>query len=147
LEGKVLLSTGIRDPARVVHRATASGLSLKGVLTGTLSPAGSPSGVPVTTFAVKGNAGSMGSVRGTFALTKALAPGRQPNLSNATLTLSNWKGRVQLTIGRSLNQYYNYVITSGNGHFATASGSGLITLHFNPQVFASVVLVLHSHPN
>jgi hypothetical protein len=34
LEGKVLLSTGMTDPAATVQRPTTHGLFLKGVLTG-----------------------------------------------------------------------------------------------------------------
>jgi hypothetical protein len=143
LEGKVLLSTGMADPAATVARATARGLFLKGVLTGVSSP----TGVAVNTFKVKGNAGSMGRVKGSLALAIPLAPGRVPKLGGAILTLANRQGHVQLTIGRSSNVYYNYVITSGSGSFASASGSGIITVHFSQQLFNSVVLVLHSRPH
>ena len=143
LEGKVLLSTGMADPAATVARATARGLSLKGILTGVSNP----TGVAVTSFTVKGNAGAMGRVRGTLALAIPLTPGRAPKLSGAILTLTNRLGHVQLTIGKSSIPYYNYVITAGTGSFAGASGSGLITLHFSQRLFNSVVLVLHSHPH
>jgi hypothetical protein len=143
LEGKVLLSTGMADPAATVARATARGLSLKGVLTGVSSP----TGVAVTSFTVKGNAGAMGRVRGTLALAIPLVPGRAPKLSGAILTLTNRLGHIQLTIGKSSTVYYNYVITAGTGSFAGASGSGLITLHFSQRLFNSVALVLHSHPH
>jgi hypothetical protein len=141
LEGKVLLSTGLADPAATVHRATARGLSLKGILTGVTSP----TGVAVSSFTVKGNAGAMGRVKGSLTLAIPLAPGRAPNLSGAVLTLSNWQGRVQLAIGRSSSTFYDYVITSGTGSFASASGSGLIALHFSQKLYNSVVLVVHSH--
>jgi hypothetical protein len=89
----------------------------------------------------------MGRVKGSLALAIPLAPGRAPNLSGASLTLANRQGHVQLTIGRSSTAYYNYVITAGSGSFASASGSGIVTLHFSQQLFNSVVLVLHSHPH
>src|SRR5213592_2341187 len=100
LEDKVLLSTGMADPA------TTRGLYLKGVLTGVYNPNGSPNGVVVSTFTVKGSAGSMGKVKGTLALAKPLTPGGKPDLSAATLTLANRQGRVQLSIGTSSAKYY-----------------------------------------
>ena len=143
LEGKVLLSTGMADPAATVQRPTTHGLFLKGVLTGVSSP----TGVAVSVFTVKGNAGSMGRVKGSLALATPLAPAKAPNLSGAALTLANYRGLVQVTIGKSSTNYYDYVITGGTGHFAGASGSGLITLHFSQKVFNSIILVLHSHPH
>jgi hypothetical protein len=143
LEGRVLLSTGMADPAATVARATARALFLKGVLTGVSSP----TGVAVRTFTVKGSAGSMGRVKGSLALAIPLAPGRAPKLSGAILTLANRQGHVQLTIGRSSTTYYDYVITAGSGSFASASGSGIIALHFSQRLYNSVVLVLHSHPH
>jgi hypothetical protein len=142
LEGKVLLSTGLADPAATVQRPTTHGLFLKGVLTGV-----SPTGVAVSVLTVKGNAGSMGRVKGSLTLANPLAPGKAPNLSGGTLTLTNRQGLVQLTIGKSSTHYYDYVITGGTGRFGSASGSGLITLHFSQKVFNSVILVLHSHPH
>ncbi len=143
LEGKVLLSTGLADPAATVARAAARGLSLKGVLTGVASASG---GV-VSAFTVKGNAASMGKVKGMLLLSIPLRSGRAPNLSDATLILTSRAGVVQVTIGRSSSIIYDYVITAGTGSFASASGSGLITLHFSQQRFNSVILVLHSHPH
>ena len=143
LEGKTLLSTGLADPAATVARATARGLFLKGVLIGVTSPTGTSG----SSFTVKGSAGSMGRVRGSLTLAIPLAPGRAPNLSGSILTLTNRLGRVQLTIGRSSVKYYDYVITAGAGAFASASGSGVITLHFSQKLFNSIILVVHSHPH
>lgn len=142
LEGKVLLSAGMADPAAAVHRATTHGLSLKGMLTGAPSPAGPV----VNSFAIKGNAVAMGRVKGTLTLAIPLTSGHSPNLSGATLTLRNSLGSVQLTIGKSTVKYYNYLITSGSGSFASASGSGLITLYFSQKRFNTVLLVVHSRP-
>ena len=147
LEGKVLLSTGMADPAATVHRATTQGLYLKGVLTGVSNPNGPPNGVGTSTFTVKGSAGSMGTVKGSLTLAKPLTPGGKPDLSAGALTLANRQGRVQLSIGTSSAKYYQYVITSGTGSFASASGSGVIALHFSRKLYNSVIIVLHSHPH
>ena len=42
-------------------------------------------------------------------------------VSGATLTLANYQGLVQLAIGKSSINYYDYVITGGTGRFASAS--------------------------
>lgn len=96
LEGKILLSTGMADPAVVVHRARAKvqrfllNGTLKGIPFGTIQQ----TGIEVTSFFVTGSPRSMGKVSGSLDLADPLiAPGKMPNLSNATLNLSNARGR------------------------------------------------------
>jgi hypothetical protein len=144
LEGKVFLSIGMANPAVAVHRAVVKRISLTGSLTGVYAPAGSPDGIVVNAFDVKGTLGSLGKVKGVFTLASPFVPGGKPNLSNASLILSNKKGTVGATIGTSSTKFYDFVITSGTGLYAMASGSGVITLHFSRKVFDYVMMTLHS---
>jgi len=146
LEGKVLLSTGIANPASMVHLATASRrISLNGSLFGIPIPAGTTNGIVVTRFSIKGTIGSMGKVKGTVQLANAIRYGGEPDMSNATLTLSNRKGSVELMLGPSSTNFYDYIVIGGTKHYASASGSGVASLHFSQRWFGLVVVVLHSN--
>jgi hypothetical protein len=147
LEGKVLLSVGMADPASTVYRAASATFRLNGSLFGVPISTGSSNGTDVSSFTLKGTLASMGRVKGTFALADAFNYGGQPNLSNARLTLSNRKGSVAIQIGMSSTNFYDYIITSGSGRFASASGSGIVALHLSRRVYGLVIVVLHSNPH
>ena len=89
-------------------------------------------GYNVSTFSVGGHAASMGDVSGSFNLADTFVPiGKRPNLGNASLTLTNLKGGVQLAIAPSKSSLYHFKITSGTNHYAGATGSGTLTISTN----------------
>jgi len=129
LEGKILLSTGMADPATTVHRDRAKRFLLDGALHGLPTGSPGPDGYSVTTFSAGGHAGSMGKVSGTIYLADTLIPiGKPPDLSNAWLILANQKGSVQLRIAASKTNHYRFTVTSGTSSDASATGSGLLTI-------------------
>ncbi len=144
LEGKVLLSTGMADPAATVKRDVVKRLNLDGDLYGIPTGSTGPEGYNVATFAVGGTAAAMGKVSGSFDLANAFIPiGKRPNLGGASLTLTNLKGSVQLAIAPSKTSLYHFTITSGTDHYAGATGSG--TLSIAPtQGTENFVVVVHS---
>src|SRR4051812_43776147 len=106
LEGKVLLSRGMIPGAKavpaIVHRARATPFLLDGSVAGLPYGAIHDRGIQVSSFNVVGRAKAMGRVNGSFHLANSLIPqGKMPDLSDATLTLSNSKGSVQLTMASS----------------------------------------------
>ncbi len=146
LEGKILLSTGMADPAVVVHRARAKvqrfllNGTLKGIPFGTIQQ----TGIEVTSFFVTGSPRSMGKVSGSLDLADPLiAPGKMPNLSNATLNLSNARGGVQLRMAASPSNRHVFVVTSGSGGYASAYGSGTAVISYNRRMHDYLV-TLHS---
>jgi hypothetical protein len=143
MEGKVLLSSGLGHPAAVaqpaaaVHRAQAqlSHVLLNGTLAGIPFGTVSQGGVTVSSFTLKGKAQSMGKVTASLGLTDTLiSPGKEPNLSNATLTLSNARGSVQIKMASSPSNRHIFIVTSGTGTYASAYGSGTAVISFNQRM-------------
>jgi hypothetical protein len=143
LEGKVLLSVGIADPAISTHRDTARRIQLNGSLAGL--PNGSPgiAGFSETSFPVAGKLGSMGAVRGSFSLEDTFIPiGKLPNLNGASLALGNSKGSVRLAITQAKHAY-KFTVVSGTEAYASTSGSGTIAIS-PTQDALNLVIKLHS---
>ncbi len=146
LEGKVLLSTGMADPAVAVHRARPEfqrfllNGTLKGIPFGTIQQ----NGIEITSFFVTGNPRPLGKVSGSLDLADSLiAPGKLPNLSNATLNLSNARGSVQLKMAAAPSNRYIFVVTSGSGDYGSAYGSGTAVISYNRRMHDYLVK-LHS---
>jgi hypothetical protein len=144
LEGKVLLSTGMADPATTVHRDRAKRFLLNGALHGLPTGSPGPDGYSVTSFSAQGHVGSMGKVSGTFYLADTFIPiGKLPDLSNSWLILANQKGSVQLRIAASKTNHYRYKIISGTRSDASATGSGSVTIS-SGQGSINFIIKLHS---
>jgi hypothetical protein len=146
MEGRVLLSSGMADPAAVVHRARAymARFLLNGTVRGIPFGTVGPEGIDVSSFTLAGKAQSMGKVTGSLALNDPIiAPGRKPDLSNATLSLSNARGGVQLKMAASPSNRYVFIVTSGSGAYASAFGSGTAVVSYNQRMHEYQV-VLHS---
>jgi hypothetical protein len=135
LEGKVLLSTGLADPAAAVHVAKTKRFLLNGTVYGLPFGSVQQGELLVSTFSLAGNAQSMGNVGGSLKLAHpTITQGKLPDLSNATITLSNSKGSVQLTMAASPSRRYIFVVTGGTGSYASASGSGTAIISFNQKM-------------
>ena len=144
LEGKILLSTGMADPAATVHMARVKRFQLNGSLLGIPFGSVEQAGIIVSSFGLSGGAESMGRVNGSLGLADPLiAPGRMPDLSNATLTLWNSRGSVQLKMAASPSHRYIFVLTSGTGSYTSVYGSGTSVISFNQRMHEYVVR-LHS---
>lgn len=144
LEGKVLLSTGMADPAATVKRDVVKPFLLTGTLYGIPSGTTGPEGYNVSTFTVVGHTAAMGNVSGSFNLADTFVPiGKRPDLGNASLTMTNRKGSVQLAIAPSKTDLYHFKITSGTNHYADATGSGTLTIA-PTQGTINFVIVVHS---
>ena len=144
LEGKILLSAGMGDPAKSGHKDVAKPFVLNGSLSGL--PNGSPgvNGYTETSFPVSGHLGTMGTVHGSFSLKNPfIAMGKLPNLSGASLTLENAKGTVDLAITHSNKQQYKYTIESGTDDYASKSGSGTLEIS-SPRSTLDLVVRLQS---
>ena len=129
LEGKVLLSTGMADPAATIYQHKAPRFHMNGNLTGLPSGTSGPDGYSVNAFAVSGHIASMGNVGGSFYLSDTFIPvGKMPNLSKATFILSNENGSVRFTLNASRTHHYHFTIISGTGDDTWASGSGTLTI-------------------
>ena len=129
LEGKLLLSASVANPASTKHHETVKRFVMTGSLSGL--PNGSPgvAGYTETSFLVAGHLASMGSVDGSFSLADPFIPiGKLPNLGGASLTLENSKGIVQLAIGQTKKHKYKFTIVSGTDSYAKASGSGTMAI-------------------
>ena len=145
LEGKVLLSTGMADPAATVHRAEVKHFLLNGTLQGIPYGSIQQGGIEVSSFSLTGLAQSMGKVNGSLDLADPLiAPGRKPNLSNATLTLSNSRGSVQLKMAASPSNRYIFVLTSGSGTYASEFGSGAAVIAYRPKIHEYLIALRSS---
>ena len=144
LEGKVLLSAGMADPAATVHHSAAKRFLLNGSLSGL--PEGSPgiNGFTETSFPVAGHLASMGKVSGSFSLENAFIPiGKKPDLNGGSLTLENAKGTIHLAITQAKKHQYKFAVISGTKSFAKAAGSGTIAIS-SPQSALNLVIRLHS---
>jgi hypothetical protein len=143
MEGRVLLSAGMghpaaaAHPAAIVHRAKAQvrNVLLNGTLAGIPFGTASQDGITVSAFTLKGKTQTMGRVTASLGLTDTLiAPGKQPDLSNATLTLSNARGSVQIKTAASPSSRYIFIVTSGTGAYASAYGSGTAVISYNGRM-------------
>jgi hypothetical protein len=129
LEGKLLLSAGMADPAVTKHHDTVKPFVMTGSLSGL--PSGSPgvTGYTETSFPVAGHLASMKKVNGSFNLADPFIPiGKLPDLAGASLTLENSKGTVQLAIAQAKKHKYKFTIISGTDSYAKASGSGMMAI-------------------
>jgi hypothetical protein len=137
MEGRVLLSSGMRDPAAHVHRAefNVGHFKLNGTLVGIPYGTIGQDGIVVSAFPLSGRAKSMGKVTGSLSLTDPIiAPGRQPDLSNATLTLSNARGTVQIKTAESPSNRHVFIVTYGSGAYASVYGSGTAIITYNRRM-------------
>jgi hypothetical protein len=133
MEGRVLLSSGLKDPAGHVHRSLARTVhfTLNGALVGIPFGSVGQDGIVVSAFPMAGTAKSMGKVTGSLDLAdNVIKPGRQPNLDNATLTLSNARGSVQIRMAASPSNRHVFVVTYGSGAYASAFGSGTVIITY-----------------
>jgi hypothetical protein len=144
LEDKLLLSTGMSNPAKAKHHDTVK----RFVITGSLS--GLPNGLPgvagytETSFPVTGHVTPMGTVHGSFSLADSFIPvGKMPNLTGASVTLENAKGNVQLAIAQTKKHDYKFTIISGTDDYASASGSGTMAIGSRRDTI-DLVISLHS---
>jgi hypothetical protein len=129
LEGKILLSTGMADPAATIYQHKAPKFHLNGNLYGFPSGTSGPDGYNVTAFPIGGHVASMGNIGGSIYLSDTFVPiGKLPNLSKATLILFNQSGSVHLTLNASRSHHYRFTIISGTGDDTWASGSGRLTI-------------------
>lgn len=144
LEGKVLLSIGVADPAATVHRSTAKRFVLNGSVQGLPTGKFGPNGLDVSSFDVSGHLGSMGKVTGFFLLSdKVVTRGAMPDLTNSLLVLTNSEGSVLLGIKPTTKHRYSFQIIGVTKNYITVSGSGLLTVAPSP-VTANLVITLHS---
>lgn len=147
MEGRVLLSTWIghhghhhamghgRHAMIRRDRASVSHVMLNGVLRGIPFGSAGQGGITVTSFEMKGRSRSLGHVNAALELNNNLiAPGQQPDLSNATLTLSNHRGSVQIKTAASPSNRYIFIVMSGTGAYASAYGSGTAAVGFNRRL-------------
>lgn len=129
LEGKVLLSSGIADPAAMVHQQQVHQFHLNGIFYGLPSGTSGPDGYVVSSFPIDGHAASMGNVHGAFFLSRTFVRvGKLPDLSKATLTLANQKGSVNIALNASGSHHYKFTVMSGTGMYTFASGTGKLTI-------------------
>jgi hypothetical protein len=144
LEGRQLLSTAhaVAAPARPAA-AVAHGkpLALDDVMAASAYAVKNDNGSSEdAVISLAGQAGSMGQVTGT--LTEGIDETIE-TIARANLVLKNSRGTVTLTLSRfdvlqNLTRAYNsgfvakYVVTSGTGAFAGATGSG--TIQVTPDI-------------
>jgi hypothetical protein len=144
LEGKVLLSAGMADPAVTKHHDKVKPFVMTGSLSGL--PNGSPGvdGYTTTSFPVSGHLASMGTVHGSFSLADPFVPiGKLPDLAGASLTLKNSKGTVQLAIAQTKKNDFKFTIDSGTGKYASNSGSGTMEIS-STRAAIDLAISLHS---
>ncbi len=118
MEGRVLLSKGLANPDAAMHRerAALTHFVLNGTMVGIPFGTIGPDGIAISSFSVAGKAQSMGKVVGSLLLTDTIiAPGKQPDLSNSTLTLGNPRGSVQIKMAASPSNRYVFIVTAGSG--------------------------------
>jgi hypothetical protein len=146
MEGRVLLSSGMKDPAALVNRSevSAAHFKLNGTLVGIPFGTVGPAGVAVSSFPLSGRLKSMRRVAGSLSLTEPIiAPGRQPDLSNATLTLSDARGAVQIKMAESPSNRHVFIVTAGSGAYASVYGSGTAVITYNRRMH-EYQIALHS---
>lgn len=145
MEGRVLLSGGMGHPAALAHpaaimqrhrtKAAVSHILLNGTLVGIPFGTVTRDGIVVSSFPVKGKVLTMGRVAGSLLLTDTIiAPGRKPDLSNATLNLSNPRGGVQLKTAAAPGNRYIFIVTGGSGAYASAYGSGTAVISYDQRM-------------
>lgn len=139
MEGRVLLSSGMKDPAAHVHRAMAAHRSragtghfmLNGAVMGLPFGTVGQGGIVVSAFPMAGRVKSMKKVTASLRLIdNVISPGTFPNLNNATLTLSNARGSVQIEMASSPSNRHVFVLTHGSGAYASVYGSGTAIITF-----------------
>ncbi len=134
LEGKVLLSTVMADPAATVHQETINRFHLNGKLHGIPSGTAVPNGFMVSSFQISGNIASMGVVEGSLFLKyNFIQAGKLPDLSKANLVLVNQQGRVNISLNATGSHDYKFTIMSGSGIYTFASGKGNLTVSGSPK--------------
>jgi hypothetical protein len=137
LEGKVLLSTGMADPAATVYKQKAIRFNLDGTLRGIPYGTSIPDGYLVSSFSANGSLKSMGYVEAAIFLKNTfISKGKMPNLSKATLVLFSRDGTVTLSLNASGSHHYKFTVMSGTGPYSFATGTGKITITGN-----------HNYPN
>ena len=143
MEGRLLLSAGMPqarrhpDRAAMVHRAEAqiTHIMLNGVISGIPNGTVGQDGIHVSAFLLSGQVRTLNHVSASLALTDTvIAPGHPPNLSNATLTLANSKGSVQLKTAAGPSNRYIFIVTGGTGPYASAYGSGILAIRYNQSL-------------
>ncbi len=145
MEGRVLLSGGPGHAGAHAHRAAivqahraraaVSHILLNGVVVGIPFGTVTQDGIVVSSFPVKGRVTTMGRVTGSLLLTDPIiAPGRKPDLSNATLNLGNPRGGVQLKTAAAPGTRYIFIVTGGSGAYASAYGSGTAVISYNQRM-------------
>ena len=158
LERKLLLSSAAADPAAAVHAAARSAklflLNSKPYvfLTSRRSPRdpyGSGYQLELSFGGRKQKIGSMGeSDMDEHLVPKLLTGNELPDLGGATMTFSNAKGTVVLSIATSNASSYRFAITSATGKFASAvGGTGSMTIGLNhpkPPHSPQYILTLRS---
>ena len=123
LEGKVLLSSGISDPAATVFKLKTVRFHLNGNIAGVPGGTAGPSGFLVSSFPIAGHVTSMGNVSGAFYLMHTFVRYRKlPDLSKSSLVLANQKGSVAIALNASGSHHYKFKIMSGTGIYTFASG-------------------------
>lgn len=148
IEGRVLLSAGsghrpdLAHRAAMVHRADlaqraeaqVTHILLNGTVSGIPFGTAGQDGIDVVAFPMTGKVRTLNRVSGSLALTDTvIAPGHQPDLSNATLTLANNKGSVQIKTAAGPSNRYIFIVTGGTGPYASAYGSGVAAISYNQR--------------
>jgi hypothetical protein len=129
LEGKVLLSSGMANPATSVFKHKTLRFHLNGNIAGVPSGTVGASGYLVSSFPMAGHVASMGNVSGAFYLMHTFVRfGKLPDLSKSSLVLANQKGSVAIALSASGSRHYNFKIMSGTGTYTFASGSGTLKI-------------------
>lgn len=140
MEGRLLLSAGRPHAphhphrAAMFHRAEAqvTHIMLNGVVSGIPNGTVGQDGIHVSAFPMTGKVRTLNHVSASLALTDTvIAPGHQPDLSNATLTLADRKGSVQIKTAAGPSNRYIFIVTGGTGPFASAYGSGILAIRYN----------------
>lgn len=143
LEGKVLLSVGLADPAVKVHRSAAKAFVLNGSVQGLPTGKFDSKGLEVSSFAVAGHLGSMGNVTGFILLSdKLVTRGAMPELADSLLVLTNSDGSLLLGIQPSKHRY-SFQIVGVTKNYISVSGSGTLSIAPSP-ISANLVITLHS---
>ena len=129
LEGKLLLSSGMADPAAAVFRQKTIRFVLNGAISGIPSGDAGPSGYVISSFPISGHVASMGNVTGGFYLKNTFVAYRKvPNLSKAALVLSNQKGSIGIALNATASHHYKFKVMWGTGTYTYASGTGNLTI-------------------
>jgi hypothetical protein len=142
LEGKILLSSGMADPAAVVFRHKTLRFILSGAISGIPAGTVGPSGYVISSFPVSGHLASMGNVSGAFYPKYTFVGfGKMPDLSKATLVLANQKGSVAIALNASGSHHYRFKVMSGTGTYTYASGSGTLKISASHNSLAFLIKI------